>query len=74
MISPRQLTTLALHPSAPLTTKNSFVVALIIQLIISYIYQFKYSNELSNISKCGRAFTDYKVIYPIINKYNFKKI
>ena len=30
MISPRQLTTLALHPSAPLTTKNSFVVALII--------------------------------------------
>ena len=49
-----------------------FIITLIIQLIISYIYQFKYSNEFNNISKCGRAFVDYKNIFPILNKYNFK--
>lgn len=49
-----------------------FIITLIIQLIISYIYQFKYNNELANISKSGRLFTDYKNIYELINKNNFK--
>lgn len=49
-----------------------FIIALIIQLIISYIYQFKYNHELSNIAISGRLFTDYKNIYELINKNNFK--
>ena len=49
-----------------------FIITLIIQLIISYIYQFKYNNELSNISLSGRLLTDYKNIYELINRNNFK--
>lgn len=49
-----------------------FIAAIIIQLIISYIYQFKYNHELSNIAISGRLFTDYKNIYELINKNNFK--
>ena len=43
-----------------------FFLMLIIQLLISYIYLFKYGEEFENISKCGRLFTDYNPIYPLI--------
>lgn len=49
-----------------------FFLMLIIQLMISYIYLFKYGEEFENISKCGRLFTDYKPIYPLITNTLFK--
>lgn len=49
-----------------------FLLATIIQLIISYLYQFKYNEELKNISNSGRLLTDYKKIYTLLTNYNFK--
>ena len=49
-----------------------FFIMLILQLMISYIYLFKYNEEFENISKCGRLFTDYNPIYPLITNAVFK--